>query len=176
MGVALGMAESEKAAKYLQDAGYDMLNADNGTYDSWYWAHPPMYMPENCNLEDVAHIKKFVDIPVVCAGRMDAEVGAKAVEEGKIVGSILCGHDGRHGCLYHVCVDEAYRMHGIGKNMVVACMEALMAEHINKVTIIAFTKNDIGNAFWRKIGWTQRMDLNYYDFTLNEDNITRFNQ
>jgi 2-enoate reductase len=80
------MEESEKAAKYLQDAGYDMLNADNGTYDSWYWAHPPMYMPENCNLEDVAHIKKFVDIPVVCAGRMDAEVGAKAVEEGKIDG------------------------------------------------------------------------------------------
>ena len=78
------MEESEKAAKYLQDAGYDMLNADNGTYDSWYWAHPPMYMPQNCNLEDVAHIKKFVDIPVVCAGRMEPEVGAKAVEEGRI--------------------------------------------------------------------------------------------
>ncbi len=84
--VGRNMEESEKAAKYLQDAGYDMLNADNGTYDSWYWAHPPMYMPENCNLSDVAHIKKFVDIPVVCAGRMDAEVGAKAVEEGLIDG------------------------------------------------------------------------------------------
>ena len=84
--VGRAMEESERAAKYLQDAGYDMLNADNGTYDSWYWAHPPMYMPENCNLEDVAHIKKFVDIPVVCAGRMDAEVGAKAVAEGKIDG------------------------------------------------------------------------------------------
>ena len=82
--VGRAMAESERAAKYLQDAGYDMLNADNGTYDSWYWAHPPMYMPENCNLEDVAHIKKFVDIPVVCAGRMDAAVGAQAVKEGKI--------------------------------------------------------------------------------------------
>lgn len=78
------MKESEKAAKYLQDAGYDMLNCDNGTYDSWYWAHPPMYMPQNCNLEDVAHIKKFVDIPVVCAGRMEMDTGAKAVEEGKI--------------------------------------------------------------------------------------------
>ncbi|MBP3634050.1 MAG: FAD-dependent oxidoreductase [Oscillospiraceae bacterium] len=78
------MAESEKAAKYLQDAGYDMLNADNGTYDSWYWAHPPMYMPQNCNLDDVAHIKQFVDIPVVCAGRMEPETGAKAVAEGRI--------------------------------------------------------------------------------------------
>ncbi|MBP3571338.1 MAG: FAD-dependent oxidoreductase [Clostridia bacterium] len=82
--VGRNMAESEKAAKYLQDAGYDMLNADNGTYDSWYWAHPPMYMPQNCNLEDVAHIKQFVDIPVVCAGRMEPDVGAKAVAEGRI--------------------------------------------------------------------------------------------
>ena len=80
------MEESERAAKYLQDAGYDMLNADNGTYDSWYWAHPPMYMPQNCNLEDVAHIKKFVDIPVVCAGRMEPDVAAQAIAEGKIDG------------------------------------------------------------------------------------------
>ena len=80
------MAESERAAKYLQDAGYDMLNADNGTYDSWYWAHPPMYMPQNCNLEDVAHIKKYVDIPVVCAGRMEPDVAAAAIAEGKIDG------------------------------------------------------------------------------------------
>ena len=84
--VGRNMAESEKAAKYLQDAGYDMLNADNGTYDSWYWAHPPMYMPQNCNLDDVAHIKEFVDIPVVCAGRMEPDVGAQAVADGKIDG------------------------------------------------------------------------------------------
>ena len=84
--VGRDMEESEKAAKYLQDAGYDMLNADNGTYDSWYWCHPPMYMPQNCNLEDVAHIKKFVDIPVVCAGRMEPDVGAQAIAEGKIDG------------------------------------------------------------------------------------------
>ena len=81
------LAESERAAKYLQDAGYDMLNCDNGTYDAWYWAHPPIYMPENCNLEDVAHIRKFVDIPVVCAGRMDPAAAARAVEEGRIDGA-----------------------------------------------------------------------------------------
>ena len=78
------MEESERAAKYLQDAGYDMLNADNGTYDAWYWAHPPVYMPNNCNLEDVSHIRKFVDIPVVCAGKMQPEVAAKAIKEQKI--------------------------------------------------------------------------------------------
>ncbi|MEE3361950.1 MAG: FAD-dependent oxidoreductase [Anaerovoracaceae bacterium] len=85
--VGRDMEESEKAAKYLQDAGYDMLNCDNGTYDAWYWAHPPIYMPENCNLEDVAHIRKFVDIPVVCAGRMDPFVAAEAVEKGDIDGA-----------------------------------------------------------------------------------------
>ena len=99
-----------------------------------------------------------------------------AEEDGTIVGCILCGHDGRRGCLYHVCVREGYRMRGIGKSMVVHCMERLKAEKINKVSLIAFTKNDIGNAFWKEIGWTKREDLNYYDFILNEENITAFNQ
>lgn len=99
-----------------------------------------------------------------------------AVEDGKIVGSILCGHDGRRGCLYHVCVATEYRRRGIGKAMVVQAMQALKAEKINKVSLIAFTQNDIGNAFWNQIGWTKREDLNYYDFTLNEKNITAFNQ
>lgn len=99
-----------------------------------------------------------------------------AIEDGKIVGSILCGHDGRRGCFYHVCVADGYRRRGIGKAMAVYAMNALKEEHINKVSLIAFTKNDIGNAFWNSIGWTKREDLNYYDFTLNEANITAFNQ
>ena len=98
-----------------------------------------------------------------------------AEKDGRIVGSILCGHAGRRGCLYHVCVDEDYRRHGIGKRMVVFAMKALKEEKINKVSLIAFTENDIGNAFWNTIGWTERLDLNYYDFTLNEENITAFN-
>ena len=99
-----------------------------------------------------------------------------AEEDGEIIGAILCGHDGRRGCLYHVCVAEGHRRRGIGKAMVVFCMNALKAEQINKVSLIAFTRNDIGNAFWNCIGWTKREDLNYYDFTLNEANITAFNQ
>lgn len=51
-----------------------------------------------------------------------------AVADGKIVGAILCGHDGRRGCLYHVCVHEDYRKNGIGKAMAVACMRALQKE------------------------------------------------
>jgi ribosomal protein S18 acetylase RimI-like enzyme len=99
-----------------------------------------------------------------------------AVSDGKIVGAILCGHDGRRGCMYHVCVHEAYRNHGIGKSMAVACMRALQEEKINKVNIIAFKSNGLGNQFWKGEGWTFREDLNYYDFTLNEENITSFNR
>lgn len=108
--------------------------------------------------------------------KRNPETSVVAVADGKIVGSILCGHDGRRGCLYHVCVDEQYRMHGIGKSMVVFCMKALQKENISKVSLIAFTKNDVGNAFWRTIGWTKREDLNYYDFTLNTENIIRYNE
>ncbi len=99
-----------------------------------------------------------------------------AVIDGTVVGAILCGHDGRRGCLYHVCVMERYRRMGIGKAMVVACMNALRAEEISKVSLIAFTRNDVGNAFWRCIGWTKREDLNYYDFVLNQKNIEKFNE
>ena len=81
------MEESERAVKYLEEAGYDMLNCDNGTYDAWYWAHPPIYMPENCNLEDVEHISQFVDIPVVCAGRMDPLTAANSIKDGKLDGA-----------------------------------------------------------------------------------------
>lgn len=103
-------------------------------------------------------------------------ISVVAEEDGKIVGAILCGHDGRRGCMYHVCVDPEYRLKGIGKSMVVFAMEALRKEKINKVSLIAFTKNDVGNAFWKEIGWTGRKDLNYYDFTLNSANIEAFNQ
>ena len=90
--------------------------------------------------------------------------------------SFVCGHDGRQGSLYHVCVDEAYRRHGIGKDMVVHSMKALQEEKINKVCLIAFAQNNVGNAFWNTIGWTERLDVNYYDFILNEENITAFNE
>ena len=98
-----------------------------------------------------------------------------AVEDSRVVGAILCGHDGRRGCMYHVCVDPEYRTRGIGKSMVVFAMNALKKENISKVSLIAFTKNDVGNKFWRCIGWTKREDLNYYDFVLNSENIERFN-
>ncbi|MGN0329916.1 MAG: GNAT family N-acetyltransferase [Kineothrix sp.] len=108
--------------------------------------------------------------------RRNPGISVVAEEEGRIVGAILCGHDGRRGCMYHVCVHEDYRMQGMGRAMVVFAMEALKREHISKVSLIAFTENDVGNAFWKRIGWTRREDLNYYDFVLDEENIVAFNR
>lgn len=82
--VGRDIEESKMAVKYLQDAGYDMLNADNGTYDAWYWSHPPIYMPQNCNLDDVSQIKTVAKIPIVCAGRMTPEVASKAIANHQI--------------------------------------------------------------------------------------------
>ena len=108
--------------------------------------------------------------------KRNPDTSVVAVEDGNIVGAILCGHDGRRGCLYHVCVHPDHRRRGIGKAMVVFCMNALKKEKISKVSLIAFTANDIGNAFWNTIGWTRREDLNYYDFVLNSENIVNFNR
>jgi len=93
----------------------------------------------------------------------------------QIVGAILCGHDGRRGCMYHVCVAEAHRKHGIGQQMLRFCLNALTAEGISKVNLIAFKTNEVGNHFWQGLGWTQRDDANYYDYTLNIENTTKIN-
>ena len=95
--------------------------------------------------------------------------------DGRIVGAILCGHDGRRAGLYHVCVKEAYRKHGIGQKLVERCLEALKKEKISKVNLIAFKKNEIGNRFWQKLGWKYCDNVNYYECVLNEENVTVFN-
>lgn len=82
--VGRDLAEGIKAAKYLADAGYDMLNCDNGTYDAWYWSHPPMYMPLNCNYSEAEEVKKAVSVPVVVAGRNEPDFAAEKISKGKI--------------------------------------------------------------------------------------------
>ena len=99
-----------------------------------------------------------------------------ALDGERVIGSILCGHDGRRASFYHVCVEESYRKRGVGKRMAEFAMEALKKEGINKVGLQAFKTNEAGNKFWKKLGWVERVDLNYYDMTLNEANITTFNK
>ena len=106
--------------------------------------------------------------------RRNPTTSVVARADGRIVGSILCGSDGRQGTLYHVCVAKEYRRRRIGTQMVGFCMHQLRIMGINMVSLIAFAKNDIGNAFWNKIGWIRKTDVNYYVFDLNEKNITKF--
>lgn len=104
------------------------------------------------------------------------ETSVVAEAGGEIVGAILCGHDGRRGSLYHVCVREDWRRRGIGRTMVRTCVEALKKAKISKITLIAFVVNDTGNAFWRDIGWVRREDVNTYDLVINPDNVVTYNR
>jgi 2-enoate reductase len=72
------MEEGLEAAKLLASYGYDALDVDVGSYDSWWWSHPPMYQKKGLYLEYAAAVKKVVDVPVLCAGRMDEPDRASA--------------------------------------------------------------------------------------------------
>lgn len=100
--------------------------------------------------------------------------GREGDGQSAVIGSILCGEDGRRGCLYHVCVDKSCRRSGVGSAMVERCLRSLRESGVNKVNLIAFADNDLGNSFWRSEKWTRRDDFNYYDMTLNEENTTSF--
>ncbi|GKU25271.1 GNAT family N-acetyltransferase [Clostridium folliculivorans] len=93
-----------------------------------------------------------------------------AKAENEIVGVILCGHDGRRGYIYHTAVSSEYRGKGIGKVLVKAVLEALRQEEINKVALVAFASNDVGNRFWKSIGFEGRDDLVYRNLSINQNN------
>lgn len=81
--------------------------------------------------------------------------------DGEIIGVIIAGHDGRRGYIYHTAVLPNYRNQGIAKKLVDAVMSALDEEGINKVALVAFRKNELGNGFWGKVGFDDREDLVY---------------
>lgn len=91
-----------------------------------------------------------------------------AEEQGRIIGAILTGHDGRRGHISHTAVSPACQRQGIGKQLVEAALAALKGRHINKVNLVVFAHNETGNAFWEKMGFTQRPDLTYRNRTLTD--------
>lgn len=84
-----------------------------------------------------------------------------AVEQDCIIGAILTGHDGRRGYISHTAVSPAHQRQGVGKQLLEAALAALKTHHINKVNLAAFARNEKGNAFWEKMGFTKRPDLTY---------------
>jgi ribosomal protein S18 acetylase RimI-like enzyme len=94
-----------------------------------------------------------------------------AVVDEKIVGVIMAGNDGRRGYIYHLTVQNEYRLKGIASALVKDCLMALRAEEINKVALVVFSNNTNGNNFWQKLGFIEREDLVYRNLSINEENI-----
>lgn len=93
---------------------------------------------------------------------------ADAEDKDGIVGVIMSGHDGRRGFIHHTCVASEFRHNGIGTRLVNTALEALHAEGISKVALVVFGRNEDGNAFWERLGFTTRPDLNYRNKALVE--------
>lgn len=88
--------------------------------------------------------------------------------DGTIVGVIMAGHDGRRGYIHHTAVLPTYRNQGIAKRLVNCAMFALDNEGINKIALVAFERNEIGNGFWENIGFEEREDLVYRNKNIHE--------
>lgn len=91
-----------------------------------------------------------------------------AVVENEVIGVVLCGHDGRRGYLYHLAVAEERRGQGVGGALLDAALAALEAEGIIKAALVVFSRNELGNRFWERHGFTPREDLVYRNRVLRE--------
>lgn len=89
----------------------------------------------------------------------------------KLVGVILCGHDGRRGYIYHAVVDTSYRRKGIGIKLVENVKNSLEKEGIKKVALVVYSDNKQGNKFWESLGFIKRNDLNYRNLSIDVNNI-----
>lgn len=91
-----------------------------------------------------------------------------ARENDKIIGVIMAGHDGRRGFIYHTAVLEEKRKQGVAGELLATAMKALQKEDIKKVALVVFDKNEIGNSFWEKAGFSVRKDLIYRNKALED--------
>lgn len=157
------MSEADLAGKPI----VRVMRADDYDQVHALWEHIHGFALRSLD-DSRAYVERFLE--------RNPQTSCVAELDGRVVGSILCGHDGRQGSFYHVCVAPECRKHGLGKQMVRFCLQALADEHISKATLVAFDDNEVGNKFWRGIGWTVRKDFNSYEFALNVENITCYVQ
>ena len=87
--------------------------------------------------------------------------------DGRLAGTLLCGWDGRRARLYHVCVHPDFRGRGIAQTMVSRVLRQLRAMGVVKCDLVCFQDNEIGNAFWRRVGWVRRDELADWQMPLN---------
>jgi len=101
------------------------------------------------------------DDPAGLAAYLDRNPGLSLIAQdgGKIVGAVLCGHDGRRGFLYHLAVVPACRRRGLATSLVERCLAGLESAGIPKCNILLYVDNESGERFWRRGGWSARFDL-----------------
>ena len=118
------------------------------------------------NLDDSRHgINKYL--------KRNPDTCFVARENGKLIGVILSGHDGRRGFIYHTAVDVSQRNKGVGKKLVESALSALQEEGINKVAFVVFKENKTGNAFWKNLGFNERTDLVYRNKVISRSEMKR---
>ena len=90
------------------------------------------------------------------------ELSAVAVAGERIVGAVLCGHDGRRGYLHHLAVEASDRDQGIARELLGRCLRGLAERGIPKCNVLLFSDNELGAAFWQHNGWISRSDLRVF--------------
>lgn len=132
-----------------------VINDYSDVYELWMLCKD---MGLNNIVDSQKGVEKFLE--------RNPETSFVALIQGKIVGVIMAGNDGRRGYIYHTAVSPLHRHQGIGKQLVDKALEALYKLDIIKVALVVFDKNDVGNAFWEKQGFTTREDLVYRNKSL----------
>ena len=139
----------------------------------------------NIRLMTIEDYEKVYDLWMSCAGmglnnlddsregierflRRNPNTCFVAKEGNAVIGAIIVGNDGRRGYIYHTAVHPQYRNQGIARSLVDTAISALEKEGINKAALVVFARNDAGNAFWEKMGFTVRNDITYRNKTLVE--------
>ncbi len=127
------------------------------------WAHSPGVGLRALD-DDEASIRRFLARnPRTCFVAEDAD--------GAMIGVLLAGNDGRRGYVYHTCVRPDRRGDGVGRTLAERMIAAMRAEGIRKIALVAFARNEGGNAFWQRLGFTAREDLTYRDLSLDDQNV-----
>ncbi len=138
---------------------YKVMTADDYDGVNDLWLNTPG-MGLNSTDDSREGIEKYL--------RRNPTTSFAALDSGKVIGAILAGHDGRRGFIQHIAVLPEYRKQGIAAKLLEYAMDALDKEGMMKVALLAYRKNELGNGFWEKMGFTVRNDVYYRNKEIHE--------